>query len=375
MKMSLIREHPRPPPNFFIPPLHPIPPTKPLPPTNGHLRVRLQRRLHRRRHADALDAASHASGRRLLAPARAAHRPTAARVQRPHARAAHARRHAVGGAGADGRGVVPRVPGGQRRRRERRRGRGAGGHAGRHHHPHPPPATRWQTTTTRTSRTRTAFGVPQPTTAVADNDDTVTVAPLATDAKSPPDTVAPPPRAKKTGLRPRSRRRPGPTPAAATDSYDMRVARMLLGVILVLVARHVVYRVLANVFGIDLWERTVGQVWEASRTARERRARQRPPAGRASAGAATSPPASSDSSSTPSWMASLFQSPFGKSPLGDAAAASSSAEAGVKRARTTGPRGRRGRDGRRAGAPEAADGQDGGDAAGDDGGGSNAGAK
>ena len=104
--------------------------------------------------------------------------------------------------------------------------------------------------------------MPQPADSADDTaGGTVTVAPLATDAASHLTLSRPRHVHQKTGPH---RRPPSPRPRSLRppQTYYMR-GRLLLGIILVLVVGSL-YWVLANVFGIDLWARTVGQVWGTS---------------------------------------------------------------------------------------------------------------
>ena len=105
------------------------------------------------------------------------------------------------------------------------------------------------------------FRVPQPT-SEPEKDDTVTVAPLA-------DTTTPTANDDEGTLAPTAKcanktdtvaspevAPPSPESSPSTDSFYMRVARFLLGVIVVLVIGYMVYWVLVNVFGMNLLEWT-----------------------------------------------------------------------------------------------------------------------
>ena len=104
------------------------------------------------------------------------------------------------------------------------------------------------------------FRVPQPT-SEPEKDDTVTVAPLAdTTTPAPKDdegTMTPTAKcANKTDIVSSPEVSPSPESSPSTDSFYMRVARFLLGIIVVMVIGYMVYWVLVNVFGIDLLEWT-----------------------------------------------------------------------------------------------------------------------
>ena len=104
------------------------------------------------------------------------------------------------------------------------------------------------------------FRVPQPT-SEPEKDDTVTVAPLADPATPAANddegTMAPTAKcANKTDTVSSPEVSPSPDSSPSTDSFYMRVARFLLGVIVVMVIGYMVYWVLVNVFGIDLLEWT-----------------------------------------------------------------------------------------------------------------------
>ena len=105
------------------------------------------------------------------------------------------------------------------------------------------------------------FRVPQPT-SEPEKEDAVTVAPLADTttptAKDGEGTTAPTAKcANKTDtVASPEVSPPSPESSPSTDSFYMRVARFLLGVIVVMVIGYMVYWVIVNVFGIDLLEWT-----------------------------------------------------------------------------------------------------------------------
>lgn len=96
--------------------------------------------------------------------------------------------------------------------------------------------------------------------------------------------------------------------SSPTDSYYMRVARFLMVVIVLMVVGYVVYWVLANVFGIDLWEKAVAAVWGGGGGAQGA-----PDAGEVAAQVV--PTAAPTAAPTASSWTKLFQSPFGTPPL------------------------------------------------------------